>query len=477
MSGGNPDVNITNIPHVIVDSIPAGSSGLTDNELRASAVPVSVSNIPHVIIDSMPAGGSGLTNTELRATPVPVSGTFFQVTQPVSGTFWQVTQPVSGTFWQATQPVSLATAPSTPVTGTFWQATQPVSGTFFQATQPVSNAGTFAVQAAQSGTWTVQPGNTANTTAWKVDASSVAVPITDNAGSLTVDNGGTFAVQATQAGTWTVQPGNTANTTAWKVDGSAVTQPVSIAATVGIQGAKTNNNAAPGATNVGVLDVVANASVQAWTEGNLVSASADLGGAIRTVPRPMVQLGSYRMAAMTGVYTGLSAGAILYSFRWADATKLCLVTRVNVRVNTTTAATVAGMIDRDLVIVRSFTAADTGGATISAAGSNQKMRTSQATMVAGLILIATTSALGAGTGTPDGNAIGLMGKQGTATEGVGLTLPPEDLFIYNVDQNYPITLATNEGFRVRIPTAMPTTIAQRTAVLVEWTEVAAAGSY
>lgn len=36
-------------------------------------------------------------------------------------------------------------------------------------------------------------------------------------------------VLATQSGTWTVQPGNTANTTAWKVDGSAVTQPVSLA--------------------------------------------------------------------------------------------------------------------------------------------------------------------------------------------------------------------------------------------------------
>lgn len=53
--------------------------------------------------------------------------------------------------------------------------------------------------------------------ALKVDASSVAVPITDNSGSLTVDNGGTFAVQASQTGTWTVQPGNTANTTAWLV--------------------------------------------------------------------------------------------------------------------------------------------------------------------------------------------------------------------------------------------------------------------
>ena len=48
--------------------------------------------------------------------------------------------------------------------------------------------------------------------------------------SQAVTNAGTFAVQAAQSGTWTVQPGNTANTTAWKVDNSAVTQPVSIAA-------------------------------------------------------------------------------------------------------------------------------------------------------------------------------------------------------------------------------------------------------
>lgn len=57
-------------------------------------------------------------------------------------------------------------------------------------TQPVSLTSTTitgTVATTQSGTWTVQPGNTANTTAWKVDASSVAVPVTDNSGSLTVD--------------------------------------------------------------------------------------------------------------------------------------------------------------------------------------------------------------------------------------------------------------------------------------------------
>jgi hypothetical protein len=48
-------------------------------------------------------------------------------------------------------------------------------------------------------------------------AAITALPVTDNSGSLTVDNAGTFAVQAAQSGTWTVQPGNTANTTAWLV--------------------------------------------------------------------------------------------------------------------------------------------------------------------------------------------------------------------------------------------------------------------
>lgn len=45
----------------------------------------------------------------------------------------------------------------------------PITGTVTVGSHAVTNAGTFAVQAAQSGTWTVQPGNTANTTAWLVN--------------------------------------------------------------------------------------------------------------------------------------------------------------------------------------------------------------------------------------------------------------------------------------------------------------------
>lgn len=49
-------------------------------------------------------------------------------------------------------------------------------------------------------------------------------------------------VAVTQSGTWTVQPGNTANTTAWKIDGSAVTQPISAASLPLPSGAATSAN-------------------------------------------------------------------------------------------------------------------------------------------------------------------------------------------------------------------------------------------
>lgn len=260
----------------------------------------------------------------------------------------------------------------------------------------------------------------------------------------------------------------------------AASVPVVIASnqtTVPTAGNKTNNSAPPGATNGGSLDALANAAAPAWTEGNQVAHSVDLAGAMRMVARPPVILGAYRLAVQTAAYAGLTAGAILFSFRWSDATKNCRITRVRVAVNTTTAASAAGMIDRDLVIVRGFTVADSGGTAITLTGNNQKMRTSQATTSVPGIQVLSGGALTAGTGTADAQAVGLMGKQGSATEPVGLTLVPEDLFAYNVGQNYPIILAANEGVRVRIPTAMPASLAQRTMITIEWDEIATSTAF
>lgn len=100
----------------------------------------------------------------------------------------------------------------------------------------VTNAGTFAVQAAQSGTWNIT--NISGTISLPTGAATAALQTTGNTALSTINTtlgspfqaGGSigntsFAVtQATasnlnatvsQAGTWTVQPGNTANTTPW----------------------------------------------------------------------------------------------------------------------------------------------------------------------------------------------------------------------------------------------------------------------
>lgn len=59
--------------------------------------------------------------------------------------------------------------------------------------------------------------------------------------------------------------------------GNSITVDGSITAS----GNKTNNNAAPGATNVGALPAVAAAAAPAYTEGNLVALSTDLAGNAR----------------------------------------------------------------------------------------------------------------------------------------------------------------------------------------------------
>ena len=116
--------------------------------------------------------------------------------------------------------------------------------------------------------------------------STGVLSVDDNGGSLTVDG----TVAATQSGTWTVQPGNTANTTAWKVDGSAVTQPVSGTVTANpasgtittVSAVTAITNALPaGTNNIGDVDVL---TLPALPAGNNNIGDVDIvSGTITTV--------------------------------------------------------------------------------------------------------------------------------------------------------------------------------------------------
>lgn len=368
------------------------------------------------------------------------------------------------------RPVVLASDQSSiPVTGSFFQTTQPISGTVgvnnFPTTQPIS--GTVSATVSQS-----------------------------TAANLNATVTGTIA--ATQSGTWTVQPGNTANTTAWKVDGSAVTQPVSgtVAVTQStspwvVTGSKTNNSAAPSTTNLGTLPALSNAAPVSFTEGNQTSLSMDLAGNLRVYGHPPNVLGAYMVNGRTGTYAGQAAAAPLVSFRWTSATALAIIMRVSITVATTVAATAVGNAERELIIARSFTVSDTGGTAVTLTGNNQKMRTSQATSLVGDFRFG--QPLTAGTRTLDAAPIAStlsvlpllftgidIGTGGIATTTLstsmagigGIGMIP--LLNATTGQDYPIVLAQNEGIIIRIgKDAQPAGATQQTYAQISWCEVSA----
>lgn len=80
-----------------------------------------------------------------------------------------------------------------------------IQGTASSLNATVVGTGTFATQAAQSGTWTVQPGNTANSTAWLVTGTGGTFPITNAAlglaqGSTTSGQTGVLQLGAVTTG-------------------------------------------------------------------------------------------------------------------------------------------------------------------------------------------------------------------------------------------------------------------------------------
>ncbi|MDQ6704012.1 MAG: hypothetical protein M3Z96_13475 [Pseudomonadota bacterium] len=122
-----------------------------------------------------------------------------------------VTQPVSGTFFQGTQPVSLASLP----------ALASGSSTIGKV-DLLGNAGAAMDAAGQNA---ASPANELlvagqfNTSPTTITSGNVSPIQLDSAGNLLVNvkAGGAGGGAVTQSGTWTVQPGNTPNTAPWLV--------------------------------------------------------------------------------------------------------------------------------------------------------------------------------------------------------------------------------------------------------------------
>ena len=176
----------------------------------------------------------------------------------VAGTDGSVLRPLK-TDANGELQVDILTVPTVTVTGAV-SASQ--SGAWnvginnYPATQGVSGT----VAATQSGTWTVGVNNFPATQAvsGSVTVSGTVAASQSGAWNVGINNypatqGVSGTVAATQSGTWTVQPGNTANTTAWLVNSQAVTPAATTvkqaAITVGTSAVRlTTDGSAPSAT-------------------------------------------------------------------------------------------------------------------------------------------------------------------------------------------------------------------------------------
>jgi hypothetical protein len=183
--------------------------GLTDAQLRASAVPVSIGGTVPVTFTQ-----TGLTDTQLRATAVSVAVSNFPSNQAVTGTFWQATQPVSFSWAGLTDAQLRATA-------------VPVSGTFFQVTQPVSASALPLPSGAATETTLASIDTKTPTAGQKAMSASLPVVLASDQSAVT-----TRTVDATASGNITTQnlvPAGVATA------GSAVEIAISGHATLSIQ--------------------------------------------------------------------------------------------------------------------------------------------------------------------------------------------------------------------------------------------------
>lgn len=206
---------------VMASALPTGAATAA-NQVSGNASLTSIdSKTPALVSGRVPVDGSGVTQP-ISAVSLPLpSGAATSAKQPALG--------IAGTASTDVLTVQ-GIASMTPLLVNGSGFTQPISGTV-AATQSgvwstgrtwTLGSGTDSVAAVESGTWTVQPGNTPNTAPWLITISQGGNAATVTAGNaLKVDGSAVTqpisgTVTANQGGTWTVQQG----TPPWSVSQS-----------------------------------------------------------------------------------------------------------------------------------------------------------------------------------------------------------------------------------------------------------------
>lgn len=187
----------------------------------------------------------------------------------------------------------------------------------------------------------------------------------------------------------------------------------------------------------------------------------------------------YRTTNFTGtIAAGAGANSEIWQFRWtAAAPLLCAVQKIFITSLQALTGFTAGFFSLEARIARAWSAAGTGGGTVTLTTNNQKMRTAHATSQVGEIRVSTTAALGAGTKTLDANPINTISGNlpttaniqvipATITQGGGVGVP---LYEYDPSSGEsPLVFAAQEGVVVR--GTVPATGTWAVGVRVHWAE-------
>lgn len=499
------------------------NTGLTDTQLRATPVPVSgtvSTGLTQPLTDTqlratpVPVSGTvtvntGLTDTQLRATPVPVSNTSLPLptgasTETTVSAINSKTPSLGNQSQANSSPVVMSD--SLTVTGSAQSVlntdllTGTVSGWFdaksyhSASIQVIGNAGilTGAIIFEQTNDTTNAPnGQPLMVFNASSNALNPLLSATNPTASTNVVYEMPLLARYIRVRISTAFTGGTVQATANFSQMAYMPLRVAIqngtASNVAVtaNGTKTNNSVVPSNTNVGTLPATANEDTPAVTETFQNTLSVDLKGQLRVNNRPFAALGYYSVANSTNTYGGLASGKELFSMRWGDATRLCVIQRVAITVVTSVAATTAAITERQLIVARSWSVSDTGGTAISLAGNNQKLRASFGSSLVTDMRIG--SAIAAGTRTLDSLPIAsavawsplnhtgvIIGSEGGVASGsanaTAGTIKSYDLFDSRTS-GHPLVLSQNEGIIVRVGAAEPNGATQQTFVTVEWAEV------
>lgn len=189
--------------------------------------------------------------------------------------------------------------------------------------------------------------------------------------------------------------------------------------------------------------------------------------------------GAYRVSAVSGLITGLSAGDPVFSVRWAPVLPTAnarflttlVLERLRVKWRTISGFTAAQEVGFDVFQARAFTASDSTGTAVVLTGNNQKKRTSAPTSSVTDMRIAATGALTAGTRTLDAQPIA---TDDFAELAAAATVPKgrTELEVLDQDQDrYPVVLAAKEGLVVTNRVAFGAGGTGRLIVEMDWLEL------